>query len=179
MTNIDERAEFEKWVSTFKDADLTPANKESIFERSYTYESDQTEAAWDGWQARATLPTAEVSDVDVPSWEELADTVALELINALELPYGEGKDPDIRKALHTQIKVRGLLETFVKIGVQIGEKSARTTPPEPTAEVPEYEVVRIMAIAAHGERSGAEEYAKQLAAYRALSDYGYKVVRKS
>jgi hypothetical protein len=64
MTNIDERAEFEKWVSKFG-ADLTPANKESIFERSYTYESDQTEAAWDGWQARANLPTAEVSEDEV------------------------------------------------------------------------------------------------------------------
>ena len=70
---------------------------------------------------------------------------------------------------------------YVYSGVQAGWEAwqARTTPPEPTAEVPEYEVVRIMAIAAHGERSGAEEYAKQLAAYRALSDYGYKVVRKS
>jgi hypothetical protein len=64
MTNIDERAEFEKWVSKF-DADLTPADKEIIFERSYTYKCNQTEAAWDGWQARATLPTAEVSEDEV------------------------------------------------------------------------------------------------------------------
>jgi hypothetical protein len=57
-----------------------------------------------------------------------------------------------------------------------GDWQARAT--LPTAEVPEYEVVRIMTIAVHGKRSGAEEYAKQLAAYRALSDNGYKVVRK-
>jgi hypothetical protein len=70
MTNVDERAAFEKWVSTFKDADLTPANKESIFERSYTYESDQTEAAWDGWQAARAESAKELAEKDAEMSED-------------------------------------------------------------------------------------------------------------
>lgn len=62
---------------------------------------------------------------DRPSWFDLMETKGEELINALELPYGEGKEADIRKALKTQIQVLGLLETFVKIGVEIGEASAQ------------------------------------------------------
>lgn len=42
---------------------------------------------------------------DVVDWENLTDTVAAELIKELKLPYGAGKDEDIRKALHVQIRV--------------------------------------------------------------------------
>jgi hypothetical protein len=67
---------------------------------------------------------------------------------------------------------------YVYSGVQAGWEAWQARAAQPTAEVHEYEVVRIMTIAVHPKRAGAEEYAKQLAAYRALSDNGYKVVRK-
>jgi hypothetical protein len=57
MTNIDERAEFEKWMFN-NNPPYAAANRDA--KGNYTW--TRAAFAWDGWQARATLPTDEASE---------------------------------------------------------------------------------------------------------------------
>ncbi|MFN9114463.1 MAG: hypothetical protein ACK5XN_30755, partial [Bacteroidota bacterium] len=52
MTNIDERAEFEKWAGKERDPLVFKVSGSG----AYVYSGVQ--AGWEAWQARAALPTA-------------------------------------------------------------------------------------------------------------------------
>jgi hypothetical protein len=153
MTNIDERDAYEKAVDHLKWLKDTAVDKQDLA-RVVGYEDCLNE--WK--QARAALPTAGNNHIAV-----------------------------IRKMVDRQAEDEGLWfiakyasEAYLQKALRKLHAVIESVPPEPTAEVSEDEVVEIMAKGmepTYSDTYSSRELIEK--AIRALSNNGYKVVRKS
>jgi hypothetical protein len=159
MTNIDERAEFEKWHNErnayYRKIHLKIGKN---LKRCGYFDSEQIkQIEYEAWQVRATLPKAGNNHIAV-----------------------------IRKMVNRQAEDEGLWfdakyasEAYLQKALRKLHAVIESVPPEPTAEVHEYEVVRIMAEGmepTYSDTYSSRELIEK--ALHALSDNGYKVVRK-
>jgi hypothetical protein len=189
MTNIDERAEFEKWMFN-NNPPYAAANRDA--KGNYTW--TRAAFAWDGWNTRANLPTAEVSDDEVMD-KEITDIHRFISMFRKYLPDLEKIDTKLRFAVLPEFhlgKFTGndlcaadntvyvsAATIFSMLQRMALEEMRLRALSDNGYKVPEYEVARVMAEGmepTYSDTYSSKELIEK--ALCALSDNGYKVVRK-